>query len=85
MPRLEELVAATPPAIRFLESYMNGARGYTRQDVRAGVNRLELLCRAFGEVEYPSALAEQHTAKIVQAAEEMLRRTKERLNGIARG
>jgi hypothetical protein len=85
MPRLEELVSATPPAIRFLESYVNGARGYTRQDVRAGIKRLEVLCKALAEVDYPSVLAQQRTDQLRNTAEDMLGRARDRLNEVVPG
>src|SRR5262249_52843263 len=84
MPPLDALLSAMPTATRFLEAYTNGGRGYTGQDVRAGISRLELLCKALAAAEHPSVGAAQRAGRLVEAAKEVSGGARDRLNGIVR-
>jgi hypothetical protein len=79
--RLREVVGETYTAVRFLENYLQGAHGYTTQDVQAGVKRLETLCRVIEEAEE----AGQYTAAsdaVLEAAADCLANVRDKLASV---
>jgi hypothetical protein len=62
--------------VRFLDSYLEGRHGYTARDVRAGAARLADLRR---RIELSAPEGGPGTVRALEAADECLRRVRERL------
>jgi hypothetical protein len=71
------LVADAYAAVRFLDSYLDGRRGYTALDVRAGARRLGDICRRIEQS--PAADRGAAAVRALDAADECLRLVRQRL------
>jgi hypothetical protein len=78
MQTLSGLIADAHAAIRFLDCYTGGRRGYTAQDARAGAGRLTELCRQI-DLSVQATRDAGASVPVLDAAEECLRRVRGRL------
>jgi hypothetical protein len=81
----EELLAALGEVRRFLQRYVEGARGFTTQDVEAAVLRLKVLAHALGQCSVPNIRVATAVTRAVQEAELCVERARNRLAGTPSG
>ena len=83
MRNVNELLLATDAATRYLHHYVENDRGYTSQDVQAGIQRLRSLCRELEQTEKPSWQYAQAAMAILDTAETCIEQAQDRLAGVS--
>jgi hypothetical protein len=81
MHEFRELLSAVEAGTRFLDRYVHGGRGFTSQDVRTGILRLEGMCRQIEQAEAPGKELVRTGTVMVEAARLCVSRARERLSG----
>jgi len=82
MGNVSELLLATDAATRYLHHFVESNRGYTSQDVQAGIQRLRSLCRELEQTEKPSWQYAQAATAILDAAEMCVEEAQDLLAGV---